>query len=362
MAALLLTLNAASSLAGSELTAAGAEPASPNATFIVNDPGDAADANTTDGLCDVDLAAPDLQCTLRAAIQEANAQPGLDAINFDLPPGSLTLQPASPLPDVSEAAIVDASTEPGPERNEAAIVDGDAQPGAVCPTPTVALDGVNAGTDATGLTLVLGSEGSTVRGLQIIRFDGNGIHLDHSDNHTIACNQIGTDAAGSPLGNGTHGIYVSGSRGNSIGGTTAAERNVIGRNNIGIALVGANSAENIVRGNYIGLAGVDQSGAPIAANNIIGIVIDQAQGNTVGGTAAGAGNVISGNNENGIWLDDSGNNTVQGNFIGTNATGAVALPNGANGIVVSNSPSSPRPASTTYKSTASQATSRGAAR
>ena len=77
----------------------------------------------------------------RGVIEEANAQPGLDTINFDLPPDSLIIQPASPLPDISEAAIVDASTEPGPERSEAAIVDGSAQPSATCLTPTVQIDG-----------------------------------------------------------------------------------------------------------------------------------------------------------------------------------------------------------------------------
>ena len=165
LAALLLTLSVASSLAGNELAAAGAGPASPSATLLVNDPGDAADADTADGLCDVDLVTPDLQCTLRAAIQEANAQPGLDTINFDLPPDSLTIQPASPLPDISEAAIVDASTEPGPERSEAAIVDGSAQPSATCLTPTVRIDGALTGASTDGLTISSG--GSTVRGLII---------------------------------------------------------------------------------------------------------------------------------------------------------------------------------------------------
>src|SRR5262249_2858634 len=47
---------------------------------------------------------------------------------------------------------------------------------------------------------------------------------------------------------------------------------------------------------------------------------------TVGGTAAGARNVISGNSNVGVLLNGSGN-LVQGNFIGTDATGTTALPN-----------------------------------
>jgi hypothetical protein len=55
----------------------------------------------------------------------------------------------------------------------------------------------------------------------------------------------------------------------------------------------------------------------------------------VGGTAPGAGNVISGNNDNGveIWNPASGN-LVQGNFIGTDVTGAVAIGNARIGVDV----------------------------
>jgi hypothetical protein len=55
----------------------------PMATFVVNVFNqDLPDANPGDGVCDVDLGAPGHQCTLRAAVMEANAKPGPDRIEF----------------------------------------------------------------------------------------------------------------------------------------------------------------------------------------------------------------------------------------------------------------------------------------
>ena len=63
----------------------------------------------------------------------------------------------------------------------------------------------------------------------------------------------------------------------------------------------------------------------------------QSASNTIGGTVAGAGNVISGNFNVGLNIIGSGatNNFVEGNFIGTNAVGTAALANGGNGIAIS---------------------------
>ncbi len=327
LAALLLTLSAANSLADSKLTAAGAEPSSPHATFVVNDPGDASDADTTDGLCDVDLVTPDLQCTLRAAIQEANAQPGLDAISFDLPPGSLIIQPVTPLPEISEAAIVDASTEPGPEGNEAASVNGEARPDAACATPTVQIDGALTGGSTDGLAISSG--GSTVRGLIITRFPDAGILLMSGAGNTITCNLIGTDAAGaSGLGNGGNGIDIFQSDGNMIGGSEATDGNVIAGNGLnGVKITLAD--DNFVLGNTIG---VDPTGSVALQNGGSGVAVVNSIGTTIGGTGAGAGNLISGNGAAGIYLGSgdgsvSSPSLVQGNLIGVDAAGLSALPN-----------------------------------
>ena len=66
------------------------------ATFVVDDAQDAIDANPGDGLCEIVLIPPqtEITCTLRAAIQEANASSGADEVT--LPEGvyELTLEGA----------------------------------------------------------------------------------------------------------------------------------------------------------------------------------------------------------------------------------------------------------------------------
>src|SRR5262249_22736089 len=56
--------------------------------------------------------------------------------------------------------------------------------------------------------------------------------------------------------------------------------------------------------------------------------------NTIGGTAAGAGNLLSGNTLDGVFVIGSSarNNVIQGNFIGTDVTGTQPLGNGGNGV------------------------------
>ena len=102
---------------------------------------------------------------------------------------------------------------------------------------------------------------------------------------------IGTDASGTvQLGNYNQGIYDQGASNFTIGGTTAALRNVIsGNRSNAIALT--TTAGNVVEGNYIG---TDSTGTVKLGNGSDGIVVSVG-GNTIGGNQAGAGNVISGN-------------------------------------------------------------------
>ncbi len=113
-----------------------------------------------------------------------------------------------------------------------------------------------------------------------------------------------------------------------IGGTTAAARNVISGNaSAGIKLFDDTITGTLVQGNYIG---TDASGLA-AVGNGTGVSFLRTNDTIVGGTVAGAGNVISGNNGDGISLDGS-RNLIQGNLVGTNAAGAAALPNVGVGI------------------------------
>ena len=76
-----------------------------------------------------------------------------------------------------------------------------------------------------------------------------------------------------------------------------------------------------MQGNYIGL---NAAGTASVGNTNQGIaVFSGAANNTIGGTAAGAGNVISGNGQVGLRFTNAGTtgNVVQGNYIGTDAKG-----------------------------------------
>ena len=169
----------------------------------------------------------------------------------------------------------------------------------------IELNGAGAGA-AAGLTLAAGSSGSTIKGLadQSLRA---GRHPDHaSSNNVIAGNFLGTNAAGTAgLGNLVGVSIILGSTNNTIGGTTAADRNIISANTVdGIQIRNAGTSNNVVLGNYIGL---DVTGTVDLGNTNQGVAIfGSATNNTIGGTAAGAGNVISGNNGEGVRITGSG--------------------------------------------------------
>ena len=150
---------------------------------------------------------------------------------------------------------------------------------------------------------------------------GDGINLTAgASGNQILQNRIGTNASGTNrLPNGVDGVNVAGSNGNTIGGTAVADRNIISGNaGSGIDLV-SNSSGNLVLGNFIG---TDISGGNPLGNSV-GITINAASSNTIGGAAAGATNVISGNTSIGVQISNSAasGNSVLGNLIGTNKNG-----------------------------------------
>lgn len=78
--------------------------------LVVNTATEQSDADLQDGLCDVDLAADGLQCTLVAAMEEANERPGPNQIGFDL--ATLTIPAQNGVPAVEDDLVIDASTQP----------------------------------------------------------------------------------------------------------------------------------------------------------------------------------------------------------------------------------------------------------
>lgn len=268
------------------------------ATFTVNSNADLADVNPGNGEC------KDAQnnCTLRAAIQESNANPGADTITFAIPAPGVPAIALGSLPTVAEALTIDGTTQAAGR---------------------VAITGTSNGTL---MTLAAGS--SVVRGLVFNGTANFGLRIQSSDN-IVEGNYFGTDANGTAIqGNLSVVVYLQSGSNNRIGGTTPAARNVIAGSSVGIRL-DAGSA-NVIEGNSIG---TDVTGSADLGSTITGIRCLGGTNTTIGGAVPGAGNLVSGNAE-GIRLDTPGN-IVQGNRIGTNAGATAALANDGAGVFCS---------------------------
>ena len=159
----------------------------------------------------------------------------------------------------------------------------------------------------------------------------NGIFFNNGGvNNSIIGNIIGLKPNGTDTIGGSsqdNGIRFSGPNtySNTIGGINPGEGNVISGNTVtgagtgtGILMQGTNAGGNTIVGNIIGLQKDKQS---LVQNNIqnTGIDINGSRFNTIGGTTAGARNIISGNNTAGIQLRGAANNNnkIYGNYIGS---------------------------------------------
>jgi len=293
----------------------------PACSLIVTTTSDVVDAN-------------DSVNSLREAIICANSDPDLDTITFAIPgAGPHTINVGGTglggLPDITQPVVIDGRTQSGASCNTNALSQGS---NAVL---LIELNGAAAGGGVDGLRITAG--GSTVRGLVINRFADEGIELRDVGGNLVECNYIGTDTTGNvDLGNASEGIAVR-SPDNTIGGTAAAARNVIsGNNSNGILIFLPASDRNLVQGNYIG---TNAAGTADLGNTLDGVNIDFRVDNTIGGTAAEAGNVISGNNGHGIALfgdpgSPSQRTVIQGNLLGTNAAGTADLGNTSDGVFI----------------------------
>ena len=147
-----------------------------------------------------------------------------------------------------------------------------------------------------------------------------------ADTCQVKGNFFGTNGTGTAaIKNGSYGVLVNGGDNNTIGGTTAADRNVISGNVTGVALV-SGATGNAVEGNFIG---TDVSGTNGLGNGSSspGIEIDDSSNNSIGGTAAGARNVIAFNQGRGITVKSGTGNAILGNSIFSNTDLGIDLDN-----------------------------------
>jgi CSLREA domain-containing protein len=248
-------------------------------TFTVDQTVDTPDANVGDGDCDVSLAAIGFQCTLRAAIEEANATPEPDLIRFSIPDAGST--------GVKTINVGGAGFGALPPMTKPVTIDGYTQPGA---SPNTLADGTNAklmielnGTAAPnsdGL-VIDSSSNSVVKGLVINRFGNQGIEANSdASNVRIEGNFVGTDPSGTiALGNRGDGMEIDASN-STVGGSTPDKRNLISGNDVdGLSI---SSAKDIrIENNLIGTKkdsignlgngfnGVDVSGNDATGNRIL---------------------------------------------------------------------------------------------
>lgn len=252
-----------------------------------------------------------------------------DTIDFNIPGSGVRTIANDQLPTITKPLTIDGYSQPGASPNT--LVNGD---------NAVLLIQLQS-TDLGGNGLNIAAGGCTVRGLVINGFD-SGIRLFDKDGNRIVGNFIGTNPAGNGApGNLFSGIDIDSSSNNTIGGTSPADRNVLsGNSDDGINV--SFSSGNVIQGNFIGVnaagtgpVAIRPSGygsGQFAGNLVYGIQLAQATANTIGGTAAGAGNVI-GFNLDGIEFDHgSQNNVVQGNLVGVGADGMSPTGNILHGI------------------------------
>ena len=212
------------------------------------------------------------------------------------------------------------------------VIDGSTQPG-FTGKPLIVLDGsqILPETYTSDTGLLVYSSSNQVKDISFSGFIWNGLtftYADASNNVVLGC-WIGIDSSGTnPAPNAYQGILVtSGSGHNTFGGQTVSSRNVIsGNSQYGIYIGGTNTGGNIIEGNYIG---TDPSGSIAVPNGLSGVFIGGATlGNNIGEPAvAGARNVISGNSQYGVWVSDT--NTT-GNVVVGNYIGTDAT--GSNAI------------------------------
>src|SRR5271157_1821245 len=300
--------------------------------------------------------------SLRQAILAAGESASGGEIVFNIPttdPGFVDVAPGAPggAGDPHAFVIQPPDALPALSNPDGGItIDGTTQTAFTGDTnpfgPEVILDGGMPGAGADGL--VIYSDNNQVFGLDIQQFSSAGILINKGQNNVIAGNYIGTDATGTVSRANFFGglVLENGASNNIIGGTTPEARNIISGNaspifddqghiityqGDAILLLGSVSSAipvgdvtgNIVQGNYIG---TDRTGI-VKLPNGDGVVQQGGQNTIIGGNEPGAGNLLSGNYGGGIDFSNGATGTlVQGNLIGTDATGTQALGNGIGGI------------------------------
>ena len=186
------------------------------------------------------------------------------------------------------------------------------------------------GTTPAARNIVTGSEGGA----------GNNLLIEVASDNTVQGNYVGINAAGLAAvpTQMIDDVVISSTSGTTFGGTDPGAANVVYGPRVAIKFGQANATpttNNVVEGNLIG---TNASGT-VGQGGLYGIAgydTGDASSNTIGGAAAGAGNLISGATV-GIYIAANGNWIIEGNRIGTDITGLSPVPNASDGIQIATS-------------------------
>jgi hypothetical protein len=286
---LLALLALALALAGVVLLALSSGPVDAATTFIVNKTGDAGDRNITDTVCDASGKSGN-QCTLRAAIDEANNTPGADTIDFDIG-GRATVKTINvgssglgALPNITDTVTINGYTQRRAKENT--LAEGnDAR-------LKVQLNGANAVQPGGANGLEIRASNSTIKGLVINRFSAHGVMIRGSGatGNQVLGNFIGTNAKGTAdRGNTANGVNIASAPDNTIGSTEPGAGNGIFNN---------------------GDDGVEISGSGVTGNSVLSNVIFS-NGGTTATTNLGIDLGTSGVTNNDTDDPDTGANNLQ---------------------------------------------------
>jgi titin len=273
--------------------------AAPTATFMVTNTGDSGPGS------------------LREALTAANTTAGKDSIAFSIPgagPHTIAVTTGA-LPPVTDPIVIDGRTEPG-----------------YAGAPLIRVDNATGDSTIAGIDVAAGS--SEFFGLAVTRFS-RGVEFRSPGGNTLAASWIGLDAAGNAAPNRVGVSILNGSNGNLVGGSSSAARNLISGNSwVGVEISGPLTTGNAIKGNYIGTSATGSAAIPNELNGVW--ILGGARNTIVGGTSPPEGNLISGNAWAGVGISGSGTsgNLVQGNSIGTNPLGNASVANGQNGVMI----------------------------
>ena len=268
-------------------------------------------SDADDGTCNSD-------CSLREAINKANAQVGTaQEIVFNIPgscPQTILLNSA--LPDVTDPLYINAYSQPGAAPND-----------------------LDVGTDASVCVLIAPAGAGLTHALQVpagqpdetqllvsgigfgtsfFAFSGAAIELRAGAGHVVSGNVFGgvlPNDGNTSLNSLERGVLVRGTAKNvRIGGDQNASRNTFGAmNNNAIVITDATTSGHVIKNNYIGLTPNGLNAQPNAADGI----------SATGGTNVSILDNVIDASVHGIYISGASTTgfTVQGNRIGVNAIG-----------------------------------------